>query len=84
MITALQLDDGHIKMLPNFTKGDISVKAVKNWLRVHETNLNLGTLGKDKAKSSSIMYTEHDRHGTSGDSFHEALITEQDPEDDGP
>ena len=29
------------------------------------------------------MYTEHDRHGTSGDSFHEALITEQDPEDDG-
>ena len=30
------------------------------------------------------MYTEHDRHGTPGESFHEALVTEQAMEEDGP
>ena len=84
LITALLLDDGHIKMLLNFTKGDISVKAVKNWLRVHETNLNLGTLGKDKGKSSSIMYAEQERQGISRECLHETLVTEQAPEDDCP
>ena len=64
-------------MLSNSTEGGISAKAAKNWLRIQETNLNLGTLGKGKDKSSLIMYTERgDSRGTSGESSHDVLVTE--------
>ncbi len=64
-------------MLSNSTEGGISAKAAKNWLRIQETILNLGTLGKGKDKSSLIMYTERgDSRGTSGESFHDVLVTE--------
>ena len=61
LITSLQLDSEQIKLLLNFTKGSISTKDVKEWLRTHETNLNLNHLGKDgkdTKKMNATMLTE--------------------------
>ena len=61
LITSLQLDSEQIKLPLNFTKGSISTKDVKEWLRTHETNLNLNHLGKDgkdTKKMNATMLTE--------------------------
>ena len=38
---ALQLNQEEIKLLMNFTQGRLSQKDVKEWVRVHETNLDM-------------------------------------------
>ena len=57
LITSLQLDSEQIKLLLNFTKGSISTKDVKEWLRTHETNLNLNHLGKDGKDTKKVNAT---------------------------
>ena len=52
MINALQLDSEKMKLLLNYTKVSIQVADVKNWLRIHETDLDISNLGNDRKKMS--------------------------------
>ena len=53
MVNALQLDSEKTKLLLNYTKGALTVADVKEWLRIHETDLDLSHLGTEKKKSQS-------------------------------
>lgn len=53
MVNALQLDSEKTKLLLNYTKGALTVADVKEWLRIHETDLDLSHLGTEKKKSTS-------------------------------
>ncbi|CAL1160076.1 unnamed protein product [Cladocopium goreaui] len=55
MVNALQLDSERTKLLLNYTKGSLKVSDVKEWLRIHETDLDLSTLGNDKKKSAAYF-----------------------------
>eukprot|EP00435_Cladocopium_sp_Y103_P046298 s788_g13.t1 len=55
MVNALQLDSEKTKLLLNYTKGSLKVADVKEWLRVHETDLDLSTLGSDKKKTATYL-----------------------------
>ncbi|CAL1150509.1 unnamed protein product, partial [Cladocopium goreaui] len=55
MVNALQLDSERTKLLLNYTKGSLKVSDVKEWLRIHETDLDLSTLGNDKKKSTAYF-----------------------------
>ena len=52
MVNALQLESEKTKLLLNFTKGSLRVSDVKEWLRIHETDLDLSNLGNDKKKTN--------------------------------
>ncbi|CAE7246975.1 unnamed protein product [Symbiodinium pilosum] len=54
---ALQLSSEEVKLLMNFTQGRLSQKDVKEWVRVHETNLKLGSSGNAK-RSTQVMHVE--------------------------
>ena len=60
MINALGLSDADIKALMNFTRGSIATRDVKDWVRKHETKLQIKEVGiekeKPKAKTSAINY----------------------------
>ena len=60
MVNALQLDSEKTKLLLNYTKGSIQVIDVKDWLRVHETDLDMSNLGNDRKRSSVNFLTEND------------------------
>ena len=47
LINALALTDAEIKTLLNFTQGSIEPKAIRTWLRKHETKLQVSHLGLD-------------------------------------
>ena len=53
MVNALQLDSEKTKLLLNYTKGALTVADVKDWLRIHETDLDLSHLGSEKKKSGT-------------------------------
>lgn len=53
MVNALQLDSERTKLLLNYTKGALSVTDVKEWLRIHETDLDVSHLGTEKKKSGT-------------------------------
>jgi len=53
MVNALQLDSEKTKLLLNYTKGALTVADVKEWLRIHETDMDLSHLGTEKKKSTS-------------------------------
>ena len=58
---ALKLSSDEVKLLLNFTQGKLGPKAVKEWIRVHETNLDLtrssSTTNQDK-KTNSLLLAE--------------------------
>ena len=58
MVNALQLDSERTKLLLNYTKGSLKVTDVKEWLRIHETDLDLSNLGNDKKKSAVNYMSE--------------------------
>ena len=58
MVNALQLDSERTKLLLNYTKGSLKVTDVKEWLRIHETDLDLSNLGNDRKKSSINYVTD--------------------------
>ena len=60
MVNALQLDSEKTKLLLNYTKGSLQVSDVKDWLRIHETDLDMGNLGNDRKKSSVNFLTDND------------------------
>lgn len=62
MVNALQLDSEKTKLLLNYTKGSLKVSDVKEWLRIHETDLDLANLGSDKKKNAiNYVTAEHGR-----------------------
>ena len=99
MINALGLGDQEIKALMNFTRGSISTRDVKDWVRKHETKLQIKEVGVDKdkekikPKTSSINFVDTE---DIEESEHEAEILQAaledlqaddrssyDPQDDG-
>ena len=52
MVNALQLDSEKTKLLLNYTKGSLQVADVKDWLRIHETDLDMSNLGNDRKKTA--------------------------------
>ena len=56
-MTALQLNSEQIKLLLNYTRGSLQVADVKAWLRIHETDLDITTLGNDKKKTANEVHT---------------------------
>eukprot|EP00435_Cladocopium_sp_Y103_P062865 s1179_g24.t1 len=52
MVNALQLDSEKTKLLLNYTKGSLQVADVKDWLRIHETDLDISSLGSDRKKTA--------------------------------
>ena len=73
---ALKLGSEETKLLLNFTQGRLTQKVVKEWLRVHETNLDLtksASLRAPEKKSNTILLTEEDA----------ILDYAEEPEDDG-
>eukprot|EP00435_Cladocopium_sp_Y103_P042258 s916_g11.t1 len=60
MVNALQLDSEKTKLLLNFTKGSLQVADVKDWLRIHETDLDMSNLGNDRKKSTVNYLTDPD------------------------
>ncbi|CAE7252122.1 unnamed protein product [Symbiodinium sp. CCMP2592] len=65
---ALQLNQEEVKLLMNFTQGKLSQKDVKEWVRVHETNLDLKSSGhaaatiKNKPVAAYHTETQEDYH----------------------
>lgn len=51
-IMALQLSPEEVKLLMNFSKGSLDVTDVKEWLRVHETELDFKIGTKEATKST--------------------------------
>ena len=56
LVNALQLTSEQIKLLLNYTRGSLKVFEVKAWLRVHETDLDMSTLGNEKKKNTSEVH----------------------------
>ena len=96
LINALNLSEQDIKNLMNFTRGSISMKDVKEWVRKHETKLmakevgieNVKTRGKANTSSSSTASVHHitaDEQGEYEDEneLYEAVLEELDGEDEG-
>lgn len=50
-IMALQLSPEEVKLLMNFSKGSLHVTDVKEWLRVHETELDFKVNSKEVSKN---------------------------------
>lgn len=66
LINGLQLADSEVKALLNYSRGDISPAAIKEWLRKSESRLNAQELGKDKdtGKKPAAVYFAEDEQGT--------------------
>ena len=81
MINGLQLAEGEVKALLNYTHGCIKPTSIKEWLRKNETRLSAQELGADKKKlTASIMLTENyqeaDEAGEEGEHEYDAEIYE--------
>ena len=60
-IMSLQLNMEEVKLLMNYTKGSLRVTDVKEWLRVHETELDFRLSSKDPSKTNdkkAVFLTE--------------------------
>ncbi|CAE7370323.1 unnamed protein product [Symbiodinium necroappetens] len=66
---ALQLNQEEVKLLMNFTQGKLSQKDVKEWVRVHETNLDLRSTTMANAAAKTKVTAAH--HVESSDIFAE-------------
>ena len=62
LVTALQLTSDQIKLLLNYTRGSLHVSDAKAWLRIHETDLDITTLGNDKKKATNEVHTIYDEN----------------------
>ncbi|CAE7803733.1 unnamed protein product [Symbiodinium sp. KB8] len=67
---ALQLNQEEVKLLMNFTQGKLSQKDVKEWVRVHETNLDLRSTTTANAATKTKVTAAH--HVESSDIFAES------------
>lgn len=56
MVNALQLDSKKTKLLLTFTKGSLQVADVKDWLRIHETDLDMSNLANDRNKKTTVNF----------------------------
>ena len=79
MVNALQLDSEKTKLLLNFTKGSLKVSDVKEWLRIHETDLDLSNLGNDKKKANTYLL---DKEATKEIQYVDIPQTENESEDE--
>ena len=74
---ALQLSNEEVKLLMNFTTGKLAPKDVKEWVRVHETDLDIKAMGTtlspagrktaavhhpDGGPEEDVLDADHDRH----------------------
>ena len=41
LINGLKLDEGDVKAMLNYTRGDITPSSIKSWLRKNETKLTI-------------------------------------------
>ena len=62
LVTALQLTSEQIKLLLNYTRGPLQVPDVKAWLRIHETDLDITTLGNDKKKTANEVHAIYEEN----------------------
>ena len=81
MINGLQLAEGEVKALLNYTHGCIKPTSIKDWLRKNETRLSAQELGADKKKTTaSIMLTENyketEEHDEEGENEYDEEIHE--------
>jgi hypothetical protein len=53
LVNALQLSEGDIKALLNYSRGSISPVDVRDWIRKHETKLQLAHVGVDRKSGST-------------------------------
>ena len=53
LINALNLGEGEIKSLLNYTRGSIVPSDIREWVRKHETKLQVSQVGVDKDKKST-------------------------------
>ena len=61
MINALQLPESEIKNLLNYTRGSINPKDIREWVRKHETKLQVSQVGVDPkkvTKNNATLYAE--------------------------
>ncbi|CAE7876438.1 unnamed protein product, partial [Symbiodinium necroappetens] len=70
LVMSLQLTSDEVKLLLNYTQGKLTAKAVKEWVRVHEADLDWKAQGKTTTKPHAAMLMEG--------------IAEDDYEDEGP
>ena len=61
LINALTLTDAEIKTLLTFTQGSIEPKAIRTWLRKHETKLQVSHLGLDPPSKGVGNRLRHQR-----------------------
>ena len=69
MANVLQLTSDQVKLLFNFSKGSLKVSDIKAWLRIHEIDLDLSSLGNDYKKKSTIteIYAIEEEDGANYD-----------------
>ena len=90
LINALNLTEGDIKNLLNYTRGSILPTHVREWVRKHETKLQVAQVGVDSKKTTSTrshqtMMTVPEETDTDEEEIHmiEAAIRDLKDEDDG-
>ena len=59
LINALNMTDNDIKALLNFSRGSIVPKDIREWVRKHETKLQVAHVGLDKRTTSTKSSTAH-------------------------
>lgn len=67
LINALNLTDGEIKAIINYTRGSISPKDVKEWVRKYETKLQVSQVGIEKKGQTSNTKTNSSYYVTEND-----------------
>ncbi|OLQ12022.1 Retrovirus-related Pol polyprotein from transposon TNT 1-94 [Symbiodinium microadriaticum] len=58
LVMSLQLSSDEVKLLLNYTQGKLTAKAVKEWVRVHEADLDWKAQGKASAKPHAATLVE--------------------------
>ena len=80
LINGLKLDEGDVKAMLNYTRGDIKPSSIKSWLRKNETKLTISQLGVDGTRraatstssaTTSILFTEN----------HDPIVEHEIPDD---
>ena len=61
LINGLGLNDSEIKHCLNYTRGSIEPRDVRNWVRKHETKLQVSQVGVDKDKKT-VSSSKHATH----------------------
>ena len=64
LINGLQLSEGEVRQMLNFTHGEISPKSIKEWLRKSESKLSASELGADRKKViNTVLYAGDPQEG---------------------